>query len=381
MTLSASGLELAAACPASQALAQVRRPSDAYQTRGTAIHAYLEAALSGDPDALASVDEEHRAVCAGIDLARLFPPGSTLATEVPVAYDAATDTARALPRRGHRNYGSLKATDVPGTIDVVETWGSPVERVAVVDWKSGWLQVSSDSLQLAFYGLCVARLYGVDEVTVRIVQLDDAGGATVDERTLDAFDLLDVAGQVGRILERVAAARALVAAGGTPSVAMGDHCQWCNVGSCPATVGVARDVLATLQAQDVLTSLASASDEEVGALASKMLAAAPLWERVLSGIKAEVDRRGSVPLPDGRTYESRGIPRRSIDTKRALPVLQAYLGDKATGLVEQKLSLSAIEKAAGSQADDVLNALDVAGALRTKVTQTHKVCGKARTAE
>jgi hypothetical protein len=219
-------------------------------------------------------------------------------------------------------------------------------------------------------------------VTVRIVQLDDAGGATVDERTLDAFDLLDVAGQVGRILERVAAARALVAAGGTPSVVMGDHCGFCNArAACPGQSALARTVLGQMTAGSVEAMLAGASPEQVGVWWAKLEHVAPLVEEMQRGLKALVTSYGEVPLPDGRKVRSTGVPRRSIDARKALPVLQGLLGDGARGLAEMSLSVTAIEKASGARADEVFAALDSAGAIRQKVTPTVKAYGKARAAE
>ncbi len=375
-TISASGLELAEACDGAHSLAQVRRPSDAYQTKGTAIHAYLEAALAGDPQALARVPDEHRAVCAGIDLARLFPEGSRVLTEAPLAYDPVTDSARVLGPGPHRSYPGLRAGEVPGTVDAIETWGEPVERVRITDHKSGWLRVEPDSFQLAVYGLMVARLFGVESIDLRIAQIDEAGAMVLKERTLDAFDLLTVAGRVSRILERVADARALVARGGMPSVVMGEWCTWCCAQTaCPAQAGLARTVLAELTADSVQALLAGASAEQVGIWWEKLSHVAPLVEEMQRGLKALVDQYQEVPLPDGRRVVSKESSVRSVNAKVALPILREVLGPKADDLVSTRVTLTDIEAAGGKE---LMVRMKQAGAVHEKTIVRHTVVGKAR---
>lgn len=379
--ITASSLPRLEACPASGALPQVREPSSADATRGTAIHAFVERAIMhGRESALAAVGDELRPLCAAIDIEGLYgAAGGTVSCEVPLAYDVATDTARTMPRGEHRAYTGLRPTEIPGTVDTVETWGDPVERVRVSDLKSGFVYVASDTLQLAFYGLAVARIYGVDEVTVRIVQLDERGHARTDERTYDAFDLLAIAGRIADTFAAVERARVVVGCGTTPSVSMGDHCTYCPcVAACPAHVGLARSVMGDLTSGDIEARLAAATPEEVGALYAKLLAVGPVWERVEKGLKATIDRLGEVPLPDGRKVVARQTPVRSIDGKIALPILRDALGAAADSLVSSRVTMADIERAAGERADELLARIDAAGGIHQKTIKRHATVGKAR---
>jgi hypothetical protein len=377
--LTASSLPRAEACPASCSLPQVRTPSSADASRGTTIHAYVENALyKGRDYAISLVPDDLRATCEGIDLGRLFgQDGGLVSCEVPLAYDAATDTARFLERGAHRDYRGLGPTEIPGTADVIETWGEPVERVRISDLKTGFAQVSSDTLQLAFYGLAVARIFGLDSCDVRIIQLDERGGTKIDERTYDAFDLLTIAGRIAETLERVEAARVLVAQGREPDTRTGEHCNYCQVGGCPSRLGLARGVLGDLTS-GITERLAAATDEEVGALVAKMLYFGPLWERLSEGLKAETNRRGRVPLPDGREYISKSTTVRSVAGKVALPILREEFGPVVDGSAEPKLTLKEIERLAGDRFETVMLRLHQAGAIHEKSILRHETRGKAR---
>jgi hypothetical protein len=84
------------------------------------------------------------------------------AVEVAIVYDAATDTARQLPKGKHRDYGELGPMEIPTTLDLV--WLTDT-HVIIRDLKSGKKQ-NAHPEQLHIQALAAARLYGRERALV-----------------------------------------------------------------------------------------------------------------------------------------------------------------------------------------------------------------------
>jgi hypothetical protein len=84
------------------------------------------------------------------------------AVEIAIVYDAAADTARALPRGKHRDYGELGPMELPTTLDLV--WLAD-DHVVVRDLKTG-SRSHAKIEQLYIQALAASRLYGVERARV-----------------------------------------------------------------------------------------------------------------------------------------------------------------------------------------------------------------------
>jgi hypothetical protein len=238
---SGSQIERTAECPPSAALAQVREvsedevevdPSTSPPERGKAVHSYLQAiAEVGQDRALKLVPDEHRELCATLDLTGIDHL-LALTPEVAFAYNCITDTARELGRAGERDvaYDSVTADEVPCQLDVV---GVSVDRRRglYVDWKTGWSKRTRArrNQQLWFGGLCMARAYGLEEVTVQLVTIGDHRKPYVQTATLTAFDIDGYALEVQELHREVMALREAAARGIRPTgFSVGPWCRYCK---------------------------------------------------------------------------------------------------------------------------------------------------------
>lgn len=377
--LTGSGLARARHCPDAYALeASPLQAESGAARRGTAIHGYLEALLSGVPRdvALADVPEDAHTTCAGID-----PRGLPAAlAEIPLAFDVATATARVLEKRGHRDYGDLGPTELAFTLDFAV---SPALREGVPlvgDWKTGYESVPDaqgcDQLELA--ALAVRALGGASMVDLAVVRIDGVGGLHWDMVRYDGPALDAALAKLRRTVRGVAAARAARARGEAPAVVPGAHCKWCPAqGSCPAFGAQARhlaalslDWLAQIQVQ-LATPEGAAYWWETTKRAGAVL------EAVEASLRARLDL-GAVDLPDGRSVRRVRERYRRLDGRKALTVLRELVGPAAAeAACEVKASPASIREACGALAPRVLDALREGGAYTEFYRETTRV-GMAR---
>jgi hypothetical protein len=290
---SASRLARADACPASESLPHADS-TDEWGTRGTKVHEFLHrAAAVGREAALAEVDDDVLDFCAAVPLDKLPNGGDR---EVALAWDHATDKARVVNTKGHRDYSSQSPTEFVGTADYV---GRDGNRVVVLDWKTGhrYLGPARDSWQLRMLALAAARLAGVEQADVAYFFLREDGTVVPTWATFDAFDLADIADELFALAARLRSAEA------TTTYAEGDHCDYCPAWmSCPAKVALAR-AIGTGEAVVELDALEQQVEEmtaaQLGAVVLKVERVIDLAERV----KDMARRRAAmadVPLGDGR---------------------------------------------------------------------------------
>ena len=241
-----SGLERVARCPGSVALPHANY-STGYSTRGTALHAYLEAIPALGPEAaLDVVDDEWRDAAKALDLTGLDTE-LQLGAEVSLAYDCENDTGRELGRGTGRDYTDVAPSEVPGTLDVVG-FDRPRRRGLVIDWKMGW-QAAKKSIrkhwQLFAGGLVVARAYDLDEVEVQQIHVSEGERPWVKKVVLTAMELDDFAGDVQHVYREAKEMRATAEAGRIPNgLHAGDWCTYCGARDwCPVRTSLIRAVV------------------------------------------------------------------------------------------------------------------------------------------
>jgi len=277
--LTASALPRALACPASCALPAVSSTSDEAE-RGTQVHGFRQLIADGTPadEAINAVAESALAICERIDL-RHVPRGGE--TEVAMAWDVQTRSARRLEVDGHRQYEPT-ATEIPGTADLVLWTETPV----VIDWKTTAFDFDpkSAAAQLEHYALCVAEIAWADEDECAISVIADNGAVECNRWKLDATGLERARDRARRVWDRVQAARAHQ---GELDVTLGTHCRYCpSWRACPAHLRAVRQ-LAEGEVPEITA-------ESIGAAYSIARAAEKSVESVREGIKRFVSEHGPV---------------------------------------------------------------------------------------
>lgn len=300
--LTGSGLARAHQCPSAFALPAVESDSDEAR-RGRVLHAYLQQLTDGIPpdEALMAIEDPAlREWAAKIDRSRIPRRGES---EVAVAYDVVTGQARRLVVDQHRGY-DVAATEVPGTIDLVELPGmADVEVPTVTDWKTVAFDHDEETSipQLEFYALALARITRAPEVErrTRVITED---GAIADGGTvrLDFDDLARIARRTRRAHDDVAAARTARAAHErahvapwAPDVREGPACRYCP---CFATCPAKRLAIAMLLGGDVRTL----TPEGVGRAHLAGRDARDAADRTRDVVRAMLDAHGELPTGDGR---------------------------------------------------------------------------------
>lgn len=353
--ITASGLALAAACPAAYALPAVEDNETDAMRAGTGRHAYLDALAGGlfgmeaSPAAardgalsLIPADAPWRPTCEAIDVERLLEVTGARGARVKVGtvltWWPATDSAELAHVREHRAYRD-DLTALHGTADWIVT--APDGAVTVIDFK-GSLRgpAAEDHPQIAFYALAYARVHGLSQVTVALVYIDEDGTLTRDGATLGAWELDAWATRFAELHARVARAAA-TAPGDFAKV--GDHCANCPaLRVCPAQVTLVRELVAAPPSAEGLPAL---SDEDAGRAWAKVQEYREALDRIAASLRVRAERKG-LPLPDGRWLVPVESTRRTVDVDRALPVLRELVGDRAETLVERSLSAAAVDSLA-----------------------------------
>lgn len=361
--LTASGLALAALCPATHALPSVESVESDAMRAGTGRHAYLAAvaralpeAMTAEPeaaldtartDALATVpaDAPWRATCEAIDIEGLFAElgresaVALVEADLAHAWDPSTDTARPVDAVTHRAYAD--AEGLVGTLDWLVTHADGT--VTVLDFKGVRRGAPArEHLQLALYALQVARARGLDSVHVALCYIDEEGALTWDRATLDAWDLDAAADRLLLIHATVTAARA--ASWDALPTRVGEHCGDCTcVRVCPAMVTLVRElVVAGAPSPDRLALL---SDDDAGAAWVRLDALETALDAARRALRARAEIRG-LPLPDGQQLVPVESERRSVVLDKALPLLRERFGAQADAAIEQSMTAASVSKLA-----------------------------------
>jgi len=387
---SGSTLERVRMCSGSQVLPHARDTSPAAE-RGSAIHAYLAGVLAlGREAALLLVPPEWRAACEAIPLDALphVNPAGYVA-EVAFAYDVDAGTSRELGRdltraQAEQLYATLGESEVPVTIDVGALTADG-EGVVVADAKTGRGPVvpAARNAQLLLGALPGTRAGGRDRAVVMSIRLRDEGRPWFDGFALDEIDLAAGAAELRKVAARVRAARAEVAAGRRPDVALGEHCKYCPArASCDAQTGLLRQLM---------QAPAGWREDFGGELTPARAAAAyRLWRLVDEVVKRAGGQlfayatEHPIDLGDGLVFGPTQTKRESVDGAVARAVLTERFGaDVAHAALSYETSKAAIKEALRAEAQktgtplaqlerEALELIRHAGGVDTKVSATTK---------
>lgn len=324
--ISASSLERIVACPKSARLPQVDSPSDDSE-RGTNVHRYLANVMSGTNN-LAGVDPKYHDLCAAMDLSSL-PAVGTFAAEVAFAFNVRTGTARLLDAKD-RAY-AIDADEIPGTADAV---GLTADAVCVIDWKGRWSKATSaaDNLQLRFYALCAARVYGKDSATVAIARVGE-DGIRWDVAELSVMDLDLFAMELPKIAEDARTSERMTE---------GEHCRYCPAfDACPAKQTLLRMTAETIEAQTEV-AIDTMDDGARAEVWARLKALETVVERAKERMRESIVHR---PIRNGdRVIAVVEEERRSIDVEKALE-----LAPELAACVKRSLTITDAEKALGKK--------------------------------
>lgn len=374
---SASRLQLAVACPASQALPMVDSEIEVGH-EGTELHDLLMRHVVGErsPDELR---QEHPWLDAVLETVGDRLKGA--AVEVAYGWDTATSEARLYGSRIGRHYPERPASMLVGTVDYVVT--EPTQLLAV-DLKSGLMEQPPVKRlqQMRFAALAVATWDGFSRpVQTAILHAPRDGRRPWWEwgPRYDSLDLIEVADTFRAMVARIGYARKDVAAGKTPRLTVGNHCTYCPARlRCPAQVElVTRWAAKPVEAQRDLKHL---MDVETAGRAwahiEAVEAAVKEAKRQLYAFAAQQP----FPLPDGRMvgkHHAKG--RDDVDAERAWKALVESFGvEVAKAAMTLKASRTSIREAVGAVAprgkkksagDAVIATLEGAGVITQKWTE------------
>lgn len=376
-----SGLERHMACAAAAVLPRIWEESGAFAARGTEVHAHLERVSRGmDPaESLARVDEEHREAAAAVDLDALAPE-LALSSEVSLAYDPTTDTARVLGQSTGRDYSSVAPDEVPMTLDLA---GVAPDRVIAGDYKTGHVKVTAaaDNWQMRGGALAMSRAFGRTVADVQLITIREGRRPWRDRATFDALDLAGFAAELRASMTRVARDRARYAAGEHVEPTEGPWCRYCpSVMACPAKTSAVRVALDIRDNLPITAADAGAAWEAV-----------ERGERVLKTIKSKLIALASHdPMmlriePDGSTvwlgrHEKPG--KEKLDAEIAIDAAAAALGvddlseftREIAGLDVTKAAIERAVKARGRKVaptmNEILETVRSKGGARREVKET-----------
>ncbi len=338
-----SGLGRFVGCRASSVLPKVWPASDVYSTAGQAKHSYLERISGGmAPDeSLALVEQEHREVCAELDLGQL-EHDLKLAAEVTLVYHPPTDTARVLGQGLARDYRGVADDEVAMTLDLTGV-DAHRRRGTVKDYKGGWLHVTAtpDNWQIKGGCLALARVHDLHEVDGELVFIRPGQDVRRDRATFTAFDLLAAAAELREVHARAVTDRAAYARGEHVEPTEGPWCRYCpSAWACPAKTGLIRAALAG-------ELVAPPTPADAARLRPRLKEAIKL----LAAVDAQIVARAAVePILVERTDDGAevwlgeviGEGNRKIDAKIGIPIAAAELKvapEDAAAFIEQVAKL------------------------------------------
>lgn len=350
-----------AACPASAALPQVfDGHSNEFRDKGTAIHRFLDRVTQlrrdGVPSdeaeltALGEVEEQWKAVCEQVDVSALAWR-TTLSSELAVAYNWKTDTARYLQPVAFRQYEIDPECEVAQTIDFAGV-NVPERFLAIGDYKGPWayLPEPARSLQLGGAALALARIHKARRAHVEFIRVRSDGTVSPWRAELDVFALESVAERLQAMMRDVERMRADLATDVVPNVTEGPWCGGCPARThCPAKTALVRSVLAG-DAKHKLSLREPITAENVGSVYAMLKKVREATKYVEKAIRAyEADGAPSTPeqlspsaIPlgvddDGSLryfgrFERQGNEK--IDGKIALEVLRKTYPESDNSLLE-----------------------------------------------
>jgi hypothetical protein len=379
--------------------------------RGTFVHAYLEnVKLIGRDAALAkaaedpAAEEEWLYLLKALDLDNL---PVHLSTEVAFGYHLETGVVRELGRNLNRNYDGIPNPpawpEIPITLDVIGVQEmNGVMRGYVGDYKTGWTRYPAPDKygQTLLGALCVASLWGCDEVVVELIYIDEDGDHRSVRRTVDAWDLQIIAHSFAQVPGQIDDEEIALKHGLPMTTHEGAHCDHCAAFKlCPAKLSLARTIPAELVRFGATPAVDDKGVEIIGLApgvitrenAGEIFVAVERVQAFLGLVKTEICNLGwhePVPLPDGRVIEPARTSRRELDGLKAAAYLERKYGrEEAIAAMDIKVTMEALrktivkhkglkEKITTKRGDGVLDLaiaeLEEAGAIALNTSETCK---------
>ena len=368
----ASRLQLATACPASQVLPVVDAAWGAGD-KGTERHALLAAFVTGSSTNGASA--EALDWLEALDSDTLLPIMGA-APELAYGYTPATGVARLIGANVGRAYNAAPGEFV-GSADYVLVADN---AVTVVDLKTGLGDVPhpARNAQLRFLALAAARWHGVESARVGILHAPDGRTPWWSWATFDAFELEAIAVELRTLAERIGYARNDVERGRTPRLTVGEHCTYCPARhGCPARVAMAQR-LAGEPEKVVLDLKAMLTPESASLALARWQAATKALAEVGAALHAYASE-SPVALGDGRVWGPVTSEREVIDADKAWPVLVAKFGaNAAREAMSLDTSKAGIERMARALRDTLANKATIK-ALTTEALEALRAAGAVAT--
>ena len=392
---SASKLQLALSCPASQVLPVVDSEWAAGES-GREKHAALADWVTAPPDAKLDLPAQMAAWLETVtEYADEMRHPDTI-SEMALTYDVATGQARHLGANLGRAYPERTPSEFYGALDYVRHDG---DSVMVADLKTGMSDVPhpARNMQLRFGALAAARHFGVESARVGILHAPEGRTPWWSWATLDAFELEMAAAELRTLAERIGYARNDAQRGKTPRLTVGEHCTYCPARhGCPARVAMAKRLAG--EPEKVVLDLRALLTPETSALAlARWQAASRALHEVGAALHAYA-AESPIPLGDGRVWGPRESEREVIDAERAWPVLverygvevaraamsidtskagvsraMAVLRESMRGAAERPRGVGDGRVTLKSLNEDALRALREAGCVTSKTTKSFEV--------
>lgn len=333
----ASGLDRAAACPASCVLPQAKEPPTDASDFGVKVHAFLALARESSFDAalaMQAIEEPHYNFCSQIPWDQL-PQGGR--AEVAFAFNFVTGEGRELGvLKSARDYKIDQTCEIAGTADLVGLVG---DSVHIYDWKTGYraLTPAKQAWQLKLLALAASRAYNVSSADVAFLRLGDEGKLFPDRASFDAFDLMRIEQDLVELMARLEETAARADAGEQLDVAMGDHCHYCSAKPhCPGQTSAALAIAGFKQPAELTPEIA-------GQAYILIKQYTDILERAERQIR-EFAKAHPVPLPGGKELRLVDWPVTKVDYTLAHLVLTEKFGaERASDAVKTTISKSAIE--------------------------------------
>ncbi len=290
----ASALDRAAVCPASEALPHFSSAGTSYRESGAVKHAFLEAVPNvGPEEAIKLAPEKYREELALIDLSKEtglgeFVDKAKFAAEVTFAFDIETGKARVLGQGLGRDYSSATVNEVVGTVDLV---GVTVDAAVVPDVKTGHAYLDPERMrQLKFLSLAACAAYSKSVAISGIIRLREDGSSYFSRVEFDEFSLSEFELELRDIVAAVRAARVQAERGERLETVEGEHCRYCPAfNSCPSKMAL---VKAFAVAPDALgVTIEGASEEELALAWERADALEKVIERVKDSIRLRARQR------------------------------------------------------------------------------------------
>lgn len=340
------------------------------RNKGHIVHKFLERVKAiGRDVALAEVPEEHRILCAVLDVDRM---PTHLSTEVAMAYNWRTRESRELGRNlGHRDYHLLfdppTEDEIPCTIDVmgwaeITVTGKLRRRGFVSDYKTGHTTYPRPGAygQTMLGALCLLGVMPeLDDVTVELIHIHSDGDHHSVRDTVTLWDLEMFETELGDRMESLPDLERLSAA--ELPYFEGHHCDYCDsYKSCEAKISLVRELPTGLMKIGMVPpgetgKLEMAPGAVTVRSAAFVFEQCERFEALIGRLKAEVCAMAyhePITLSDGRIIERHTDTRRSVDGRIAAAVLeQEYGREEAMKTVEIKASIDALRRLVTSKID------------------------------